>query len=153
METSSCKVCDFALNALQNSQFWFGVLAGFVVAIVLFLIWKCISFRSRIHREITIEDSEKGTFTVTSRALVEFIRNKASSFKAVEISDLRLVEKREGLAMVISIKANADIEVAKCLGQLRDQLKDEMKLKLGIVDQIKSIDFEAQELVNGPTEA
>lgn len=153
METSGCKVCDFALDALQNNQFWLGVLVGIVVAVVLYLIWKCIALSGAQHREITVEDSDRGNFTVTSAALISFVRNAAASCKAIEITGLRLVERKEGLVMVIYIKASPDTEVAKYLGQLRKDLIIEMKDKLGIFDQIKAINFEAQELVTKAKEA
>ena len=147
------KVCDLALDALQNSQFWVGALAGFVAALVLVLIWKCISFRGSLRKEITIEDSEKGTFTIASSALMAFVRSIAIDFKEVEVTDFRLVERRDGLAMVIEIRAFVDTELVKCLGRLRELLAEEMKAKLGIIDQIKSIDFETHELVKGEKEA
>ena len=138
MDGSSCKVCDYALAALQNSQFWVGVLAGFVVA---------------LRKEIVVEDSEKGTFTITSSALMAFVRNIADSFKQVEVVNLRLVERRDGLAMVINVKASADAEIVKYLGELREKLSSEMSVKLGIVEQIKAINFETQELVPVEKEA
>lgn len=153
MGESSCKVCEYALDALRNCQFWSGVLAGFVVALLLLLIWKCITFRGALRKEIIIEDSDKGTFTVSSGALMQFVRNIAASFTQVEVTDLRLVERRDGLAMLINVKANADTEIVKYLGQLREKLSGEMSVKLGIVDQIKAINFETQELVTSEKEA
>ncbi len=153
MDGSSCKVCDYALAALQNSQFWVGVLAGFVVALLVCLIWKCIAFRGAQRKEIVVEDSEKGTFTITSSALMAFVRNIADSFKQVEVVNLRLVERRDGLAMVISVKASADAEIVKYLGELREKLSSEMSVKLGIVEQIKAINFETQELTPVEKEA
>lgn len=153
MDGSSCKVCDYVLDALQNSQFWVGVLAGFVVALLVCLIWKCIAFRGAQRKEIVVEDSEKGTFTITSSALMAFVRNIADSFKQVEVVNLRLVERRDGLAMVINVKASADAEIVKYLGELREKLSSEMSVKLGIVEQIKAINFETQELVPVEKEA
>ncbi len=153
MDESSCKFCDYALAALQNSQFWVGVLAGFVVALLICLIWKCITFRGAQRKEIVVEDSEKGTFTISSGALMAFVRNIANSFKQVEVVGLRLVERRDGLAMVINVKASADAEIVKYLGQLREKISSEMNAKLGIVEQIKAINFETQELVPVEKEA
>lgn len=147
------KVWNHVLTALQNSQFWIGALAGFVVALLVCLIWKCISLRSAQRMEIVIEDSDKGTFTITSGALMEFVRNIADSFKQVEVVGLRLVERRDGLAMVINVKASADAEIIKYLGQLREKISCEMNAKLGIVEQIKAINFETQELVPVEKEA
>ncbi|MBQ7178075.1 MAG: alkaline shock response membrane anchor protein AmaP [Victivallales bacterium] len=153
MEETSCKVCDYALAALQNSQFWTGALAGFVVALLICLIWKCISFRSAQRKEIVVEDSEKGTFTITNGALMAFVRNIADSFEQVDVVGLRLVERRDGLAMVINVKASADAEIIKYLGQLREKISSEMNAKLGIVEQVKAINFETQELVPVEKEA
>ena len=153
MEETSCKVCDYALAALQNSQFWIGALAGFVVALLICLIWKCIAFRGAQRKEIVVEDSDKGTFTITSGALMAFVRNIADSFNQEDVVDLHLVERRDGLAMVINVKASADAEIIKYLGQLREKISSEMSVKLGIVEQVKAINFETQELVPVEKEA
>ena len=153
MDGSSCKVCDYLLAALQNSQFWIGALAGFVVALLVCLIWKCVAFQGAQRKEIVVEDSDKGTFTISSSALMAFVRNIADSFKQVEVINLRLVERRDGLAMVINVKASADAEIVKYLGQLREKISSEMNAKLGIVEQIKAINFETQELMPVEKEA
>ena len=153
MDESSCKFCDYVLAALQNSQFWIGALAGFVVALIICLIWKGISSRSAQRKEIVVEDSDKGTFTVTSGALMTFVRNIADSFEQVDVVGLRLVERRDGLAMVINVKASANAEIVKYLGHLREKISSEMNAKLGIVEQIKAINFETQELVPVEKEA
>ena len=156
MDTSaqeSCKIWDCVLGALQNCQFWYGVLAGVVLVLVLLLIWKCISACGATRKEITIEDNENGSFTITLDALISFVRSTAASFNQLEVLGLRLAETRLGLVMVITVTASADTELVKCRNQLREHLMSEMRSKLGVVDQIKAINFEAQQLTTSEKQA
>ncbi len=143
----SCNAFECLIELLKGSQFWYGVLAGAVIALIIVAIWKCYSVSGTARKVITIEDGEKGSFSISVDALAAFVRKMSSGNPGIEIWDLRLAETRLGLVMIIVLKASIDAELVEFRNKLREKLIAEMKSKLGIGDQIKSINFEIREAV------
>ena len=120
----------------------YGALIGFAICLVIWLIVSIYSRNKNVCKDITIEDSDKGTFVISSNAMKTFAERIVSENTALKFIGLRLVETRLGLVMKINLSALPDAELLTLRKELRDRIFKEMEEKLGITDQIAQINFE-----------
>ena len=89
----------------------YGALIGFAICLVIWLIVSIYSRNKNVCKDITIEDSDKGTFVISSNAMKTFAERIVSENTALKFIGLRLVETRLGLVMKINLSALPDAEL------------------------------------------
>ena len=120
----------------------YGALIGFAICLVIWLIASIYSRNKNVCKDITIEDSDKGTFVISSNAMKSFAARIVSENNNLKFMGLKLIETRLGLVMKINLSAQSDAELLTLRKELRDRIFKEMEEKLGITDQIAQINFE-----------
>lgn len=123
----------------------YGALIGFAICLVIWLLTSIYSRNKNVCKDITIEDSDKGTFVISSNAMKAFAARIVAANTSLKFMGLKLVETRLGLVMKIDLSAKPDAELLTLRKELRDQLFKEMEEKLGITDQIAQINFEVSD--------
>lgn len=117
-------------------------LIGFALAVIICLIWNSMAKNRKICRMITVEDSEKGTFTINSNALTTFVKRITDGVEAINLKSLKLVETRSGMELNLFITASPDGDLLTARRELREQIYAELEHKLGVADKIAAINFE-----------
>ena len=120
----------------------YGALIGFAICLVIWLITSIYSRNKNVCKDITIEDSDKGTFVISANAMKTFAARIVAETNDLKFVGLKLIETRLGLVMKINLSAQPDAELLALRKELRDRIFKEMEEKLGITDQIAQINFE-----------
>lgn len=120
----------------------YGMLIGFAICLVIWLIVAIHARNKNVCKDITIEDSDKGNFVISANAMKSFAEKIVSENKALRFLGLKLLETRLGLVMKVNLSAKPDAELLSLRKELRDRIYKEMEEKLGITDQIAQINFE-----------
>ncbi len=123
----------------------YGALIGFAICLVIWLIASIYSRNKNVCKDILIEDSDKGTFVISSNAMKTFAERIVSENNDLKFVGLKLIETRLGLVMKINLSAQPDAELKTLRLELRDRIFKEMEEKLGITDQIAQINFEVSD--------
>ena len=123
----------------------YGALIGFAICLVIWLIASIYSRNKNVCKDILIEDSDKGTFVISSNAMKTFAERIVSENNDLKFIGLKLIETRLGLVMKINLSAQPDAELKTLRVELRDRIFKEMEEKLGITDQIAQINFEVSD--------
>ena len=140
MNLSSCDLCDKMVEFFK-SDIMLGFLIGAGVMFVLWLFFKCASAFSNKKKDITFEDNERGSFSLTTVALADFVKRVAAKYEMVIVEKVKVYDTRECTVMDIFLKAKSNTQLTEVRKQLRDELFAEMASKLGIVDQIGKINI------------
>ena len=142
--------CDFCakIKDFIKSDYSVGFVAGVITLFVLWLIAKIISACSSKNRALVFDDGEQGTFTMSIRALSDFVEKSIAKYNMLEVKKIRFCKSSEGIVLNISLKAKYDLDVNSIREKLRNDLFSEMKSKLGIVEQIGKINIQIAEFVD-----
>ncbi|MBR4674041.1 MAG: hypothetical protein IKP00_06200 [Victivallales bacterium] len=135
-----CGTCDSNCGLI-----FYGVLIGFAICLVIWLIATIHARNKNVCKDITIEDSDKGNFVISANAMKTFAEKIVSENNALKFVGLKLLETRLGLVMKVSLSAQPDAELLSLRKDLRDRIFKEMEEKLGITDQIAQINFEVND--------
>ena len=135
-----CGTCDSNCGLIL-----YGALLGFAICLVIWLIVSIHARNKNVCKDITIEDSDKGTFVISSNAMKSFAEKIVSENNVLKFVGLKLLETRLGLVMKINLSAQPDAELLSIRKELRDRIFKEMEEKLGITDQIAQINFEVSD--------
>ncbi|MBR0459163.1 MAG: hypothetical protein IJJ26_07985 [Victivallales bacterium] len=137
------------VNNCPNGQFWFGLACGFILCLI---IWAIVAFLTRSKnstRILTVEDSERGSFSITPNALSSFLKHIIQDYPDLDLEALKLENGHNGVVMNIIVRAAEDADLLNRRKELRDRVYAELEAKLGIADQIEAINIEAIEFVEG----
>ena len=141
-EQSECGLSKLFCTDSNCGLIFYGALIGFAICLVIWLIASIYSRNKNVCKDITIEDSEKGTFVISSNAMKTFAERIISENNGLTFVGLKLIETRLGLVMKINLSSQADAELLTLRKELREHIFKEMEEKLGITDQIAQINFE-----------
>ena len=142
---SECALSKWFCGDSNCGLILYGALIGFAICLVIWLIASIYSRNKNVCKEITIEDSDKGTFVISSNAMKTFAERIVSEDSNLKFIGLKLLETRLGLVMKINLSAQPDAELKTLRYELRDRIFKEMEEKLGITDQIAQINFEVSD--------
>ena len=142
---SECGLSKLFCSDANCGLILYGALIGFAICLVIWLIASIYSRNKNVCKHITIEDSDKGTFVISSNAMKAFAERIVSENNDLKFMGLKLVETRLGLVMKINLSALPDAELLTLRKELRDRIFKEMEEKLGITDQIAQINFEVSD--------
>ena len=134
--------CNNAATDGSCCTLFYGILVGFVICLILWLIASIHSRNKNLCKDITIEDSEKGNFVISAGAMKRFAERIVSENAELKFIGLKLLETRLGLVMKITLSAKPDAELLTLRKTLRERIFKEMEEKLGITDHIAQINFE-----------
>ena len=142
--------CDFCAKVKDfvKSDYSVGFVAGVITLFVLWLIAKIISACSSKNRALVFDDGEQGTFTMSIKALSDFVEKNIAKYNMLETQKIKFCKTNEGIALNISLKAKYGLDVNAIRDKLRNDLFSEMKAKLGIIDQIGKINIQIAEFVD-----
>lgn len=146
-----CIFGDFG-ESIQWPELLIGLLIGFILGLLVWGIIRCVNSFKNKSNFISVTDSEKGCFSINSKALKSFVKNVASEFPDLVLNSVALSETREGYVLSIHIKANPDSELLTVRKELRDKIYAQLEAKLGISEQISSVNFDVDDFaepVNG----
>ncbi len=118
------------------------LLVGLAIGLLIWAFFACEARNHNVRHSLEIEDSEKGTFRISSNALALFVTNVVKNFPGLNMSGLKLIETRLGLNLNIALTALPDSELLTLRKELREHLFKELADKLGIADNIQQINFE-----------
>ena len=118
------------------------LLVGLAIGLLIWALFACEARNRNVRHFLEIEDSEKGTFTISSSAMALFVTNVVKNFPGLVFVSLKMVETRLGLNLNIALTAQPDSELLALRKELRELLFRELAEKLGIVEKIQQINFE-----------
>ena len=137
--TSGCFLSDCSFM-----QFWLGLALGFVLGLLLLVLVMMLRCRKYHGKTIMVEDTNRGKFSITVPAISAFLKRILAEYPNLELHDMTLNDSRNnGLVMDITLKASQDTDLLNVRKELRDRIFAELESKLGIVDEISAINFEA----------
>ena len=126
----------------------YGILIGFAICLILWLIASIHARNKNLCKDITIEDSEKGNFVISANAMKRFAERIVSENQELKFVGLKLMDTRLGLIMKVNLSAQPDAELLTLRKSLRERIFKEMEEKLGITDQVAQINFEVTDFEN-----
>ncbi|MBQ7651170.1 MAG: hypothetical protein IJS15_09435 [Victivallales bacterium] len=115
---------------------------GLAIGLLIWAFFACEARNRNVRHSLEIEDSEKGTFRISSSAMGNFVTNIVKNFPGLTMTGLKMVDTRLGLNLNISLTALPDSELLTLRKELRELLFKELAEKLGIADKIQQINFE-----------
>lgn len=118
------------------------MLVGLAIGLLIWAFFACEAHNRNVRHSLEIEDSEKGTFKLSSAAMGNFVTNVVNNFPGLKMTGLKMVETRIGLNLNISLTALPDSELKSLRNELRELLFKELADKLGVADKIQQINFE-----------
>ena len=147
---SECPLGKFFCGGGEGdcTSLFYGILVGFAICLILWLIASIHARNKNLCKEISIEDSEKGVFVISSNAMKKFAERIVVETNELKFVGLKLMETRLGLVMKINFSAKPDAELLNLRKALRERIFKEMEEKLGITDQIAQINFEVADFEN-----
>ena len=118
------------------------MLVGLAIGLLIWALFECEARNRNVRHSLEIEDSEKGTFRISSSAMANFVTNVVKNFPNLKMTSLKMVDTRLGLNLNISLTALPDSELLTLRKELRELLFKEIGDKLGVADKIQQINFE-----------
>ncbi len=137
------------VNNCPNGQFWFGLACGFILCLI---IWAIVFFLTRTKNAtkiLTVEDSDRGSFSITPNALTSFLKRITQDYPDLDLDTLKLENGHNGVIMNVVVRAVEDADLLNRRKELRDRVYSELDAKLGIADQIEAINIETIDFVEG----
>ena len=127
-------------NYLNNPEFILGLSLGAALVLVIVLVimyWRC---KLEHCNAITIE-GEHGYFQLTGNAMRQFVEKLVTEFKNLNLQKMKLSQRGSRVAIKLVLAADASTDFAVCQEKLRQRLMDESEAKLGLKDQLDSINI------------
>ena len=125
-------------------QFWLGLLLGLILGLLIWALFAMLRCGKNCGKVIMVEDSNRGNFSITVPAIASFLKKILNEYPNLELHDMKLNETRNnGRVMDITLKVVQDTDLLNVRKELRDRIYAELDSKLGIAEEISSINFEA----------
>lgn len=123
--------------------------AGFIVGVVLVLLvvllfWLVSSKRS--HCEAISVKEDGGLFVLSTAALKTFLKRIVLEFSKAEMKEVRIRKKRDGIMLILLLQVYPDTDVITLRSRLRERILSDAAKKLGVADQIQSIDIKISKM-------
>lgn len=140
--------------AMGTCNFWIG--AAFSAAVIIFfsvVIWISSKCRGGL-KEIVVSD-EGGSFTISSRAMRQFVRGIVGNIEGIVLKGVCFVKRDKRCHVKISIAAKPQADLVAIKDRLRKEILEETRTKLGLGDLIEIVDINVVHLpsVDEMTEA
>lgn len=121
--------------------------AGLLVGLIIWAVVSCLRKKHQACNTLSIEDSEKGSFSISSHAMYVFVKNLAEEFKGFTVTAVKLIETRAGRQLNVTLLTTPDADVLSLRKELREKLYSKLQENLGISDEtIKQINFIIQDM-------
>ena len=134
--------CKFFSDQCDWQIVLVSILVGLAIGLLIWAFFACEARNRNVRHSLEIEDSEKGTFRISSSAMGNFVTNIVKNFPGLTMTGLKMVDTRLGLNLNSSLTALPDSELLTLRKELRELLFKELAEKLGIADKIQQINFE-----------
>ncbi|MFA6930362.1 MAG: hypothetical protein WCT05_08545 [Lentisphaeria bacterium] len=123
--------------------------AGFIIGVVLVLLvvllfWLVLSKRSHCEAISVAEDG--GLFVLSTAALKTFLKRIVLEFSKAEMKEVRILKKRGGIMLTLLLQVYPDTDVITLRSRLRERILSDAAKKLGVADQIQSIDIKISKM-------
>jgi len=127
-------------NYLNSPEFILGLSLG--AALVLVIVLAIMYWRCKLEHcnAITIE-GEHGYFQLTGNAMRNFVEKLVTEFGNLNLQKMKLSQRGNRVAIKLVMSADASIDFAACQEKLRQRLMEEAEAKLGLKDQLDSINI------------
>ena len=135
------KVIDFlkcAKTHLTTPEFWNGALFALVVLVALWLIVKIYRFFRGGCGALVVKDAN-GTFSIQVKALHNFLGGIINDLKGITLDRVRLFRSHGGFRVDCYFKAASGANLVQLRSEVPARIRGEIADKLGISQQIKTV--------------
>jgi hypothetical protein len=132
---------------LHSREFWYGALVAAVILIALWLIFKIYRFFRGGCGALVVKDAN-GTFSVQVKALQSFLNGVVADLKGIDLDRVRLFRAHGGFRVDCYFKADTGADLVLLRNTVPGRIRGEIADKLGISQQIKTVNVFFSSLPN-----
>jgi len=124
-----------------SADFRIGFWVGLLLAVFIIFVYLVLVTRKGSSKGISIKE-EGGIFFLSVDAIRTFLRNVVHSFPNIELKDLKLKKQKGAFLLRLYLQAPAESDLVTIRKNLREQVFKEIKAKLGLGEELQTIDLE-----------
>jgi len=134
-------ICKSSSFLWDSTNFRIGFLVGLLLAVLIIFAYLVIITRKNANKGISIEE-EGGLFFLSVDAIRTFLRSIVHTFPNIELKDLKLKKRNDAFLLKLYLQAPAGSDLVNIRKNLREQIFKEIKAKLGLEEELQTIDLE-----------
>ncbi|MFA6816298.1 MAG: hypothetical protein WCS73_08395 [Lentisphaeria bacterium] len=124
-----------------SADFRIGFWVGLLLAVLIVLAYLVIVARKGANKGISIEE-KGGLFFLSVDAIRTFLRSVVHTFPNIELKDLKLKKRNGAFLLKLYLQAPAGSDLVDTRKNLREEIFKEIKAKLGLGEELQTIDLE-----------